>query len=171
MLLTFVTSTLIATGSLAIAGFVLAISGLCDVLDGATSRAKHQSAPFGAFLDSTLDRYSDALILAGAAAFFLSRHDGFMSAEILGSGLAMLGSLLVSYTRASAEAAGFECSVGAFGRPERLITLIVGLLFGSVGLLTVVALLAVVTNVTAVQRFVHVWAQSVVVPGARSTKT
>jgi CDP-diacylglycerol---glycerol-3-phosphate 3-phosphatidyltransferase len=160
-LFTFVAATLAGFGQLRPAGIVLAISGTFDILDGALARATKRSYPYGAFLDSTFDRYAEGAVYVGVAAYFLGRADTLMRWEVLACLFALAGSFLVSYVRARAQSLGFRCDSGIFARPERVVVTVAGLVVGSAWLLFgVVALLAVLTNVTAGQRILEVWAQA-----------
>jgi CDP-diacylglycerol---glycerol-3-phosphate 3-phosphatidyltransferase len=160
-LLTFAAATLAGFGQLRPAGIVLVISGTFDIVDGALARATKRSYPYGAFLDSTFDRYSEGAVYIGVAAYFLGRGDGLMRWEVLACLLALAGSFLVSYVRARAQSLGFRCDSGIFARPERVVVTVAGLVIGVEWVLFgVVALLAVLTNVTAVQRILEVWAQA-----------
>jgi CDP-diacylglycerol---glycerol-3-phosphate 3-phosphatidyltransferase len=160
-LLTFSAAALAGFGHLRLAGIVLAISGTFDILDGALARATKRSYPYGAFLDSTFDRYSEGAVYIGVAAYFLDHADPFMRWEVLACLLALAGSFLVSYVRARAQSLGFECDSGVFARPERVVVTVAGLVIGVWWVLfAVVALLAVLTNITAVQRILEVWAQA-----------
>jgi CDP-diacylglycerol--glycerol-3-phosphate 3-phosphatidyltransferase len=160
-LLTFGAAVLAGLGHLRLAGIVLAISGTFDILDGALARATKRSYPYGAFLDSTFDRYSEGAIYIGVAAYFLNHADGYMRWEVLACLLALAGSFLVSYVRARAQSLGFECDSGVFARPERVVVTVAGLVVGVWWILfLVVVALAVLTNVTAAQRILEVWAQA-----------
>lgn len=158
MLVTFVASFLAATGNLLAGGVVLAFGGTFDIIDGALARATKRSYPYGAFLDSTTDRYSEAAIYLGIVMFFLSRPNP--RPAVLGASLAIFGSLLVSYVRARAQSLGFKCDSGLFARPERVVATVAGLLLGATVLFWVVWLLAVLTNFTAIQRIFEVWNQA-----------
>jgi len=158
------------------AAVLLGLSGLCDMLDGEIARERGIS-PFGAFLDSTLDRLGEAAVLAGIAGFYLYNllelaHDpSRVLAELergleprtwavvtLTAVLALVGSFLVSYTRARAEALGLECRVGWFERPERMVLVIVAASFGVGPVMPgALLLLAVLSFATAAQRVTHVW--------------
>ncbi len=132
-------------------GAVLIVAvGLFDALDGALARSTGKVTDFGAFFDSTLDRFAEIAIYLG----LLYLYRGQTTAMILVY-LAITGSLMVSYARARAEGLGLECKVGLFTRLERLATLVVGLALKQ----TVLALLvlAALSNLTAVQRIWHVW--------------
>jgi CDP-diacylglycerol---glycerol-3-phosphate 3-phosphatidyltransferase len=160
-LFTFVAAGLAGLGQLRLAGLVLAISGTFDILDGALARATKRSYPYGAFLDSTFDRYSEGAVYIGVAAYFLGHGDRFMRWEVLACLLALAGSFLVSYVRARAQSLGFKCDSGVFARPERVVVTVAGLVIGIWWVLfAMVGLLALLTNVTAAQRILEVWAQA-----------
>jgi CDP-diacylglycerol--glycerol-3-phosphate 3-phosphatidyltransferase len=160
-LLTFVAGALAGLGELRPAGLVLAFSGTFDIMDGALARATKRSYPYGAFFDSTLDRYSEGAVYLGVAAYFLGHADRFMRWEVLACMLALAGSFLVSYVRARAQSLGFTCDSGIFARPERVVITVAGLVIGVWWVLfAVVVVLAVLTNVTAIQRVLEVWAQA-----------
>jgi CDP-diacylglycerol--glycerol-3-phosphate 3-phosphatidyltransferase len=157
--LTFVAAGLVAFGQLRWAGVVLIFAGTCDILDGAIARSTHASYPYGAFLDSTLDRYSEAAIYIGLAAYFIGMGGPFQRWLVLATLAALGGSMLVSYVRARAQSLGFVCDSGLFARPERVVVTVIGLIFGGVVLYAVVFLLAILTNLTALQRIREVWLQ------------
>jgi CDP-diacylglycerol--glycerol-3-phosphate 3-phosphatidyltransferase len=140
----------LALGYERLGGVLIVAVGLFDALDGALARSTGKATDFGAFFDSTLDRFAEIAIYLG----LLYLYRGQTTAMILVY-LAITGSLMVSYARARAEGLGLECKVGLFTRLERLATLVVGLLLKQ----TVLALLvlAVLSNLTAVQRMWHVW--------------
>ncbi len=151
-LLNFGVAAVIAFGYLNLGGFLILVAGAFDMLDGALARAAKRTTTFGAFLDSTLDRYSEAAIFLGV--FIEAAMRGDLQVQLL-TYAAAIGSLMVSYARARAEGLGLRSNVGLFQRPERVVLLGVGLIFG----LEVYALwvLAVLTNVTALHRILHVW--------------
>jgi CDP-diacylglycerol--glycerol-3-phosphate 3-phosphatidyltransferase len=132
------------------AGVLIVAVGLFDALDGALARSTGQTSSFGAFLDSTLDRFAEIALYLGL--LYLYRGDTLATVLVY---LAITGSLMVSYTRARAEGLGLDCKVGFFTRLERLGVLVVGLLLEQT-LLALVAL-AIFTNLTALQRMWHVW--------------
>ncbi len=136
-----------------IALVLLIVGGSCDFLDGAIARASNSVTRFGAFLDSTLDRYGETFLYVGLTGCFV-RH-GAVGA-VVAAALALSGSLLVSYARARAEAVGYPCDEGFAQRPERLVLLGVGLLFGGTVLVGAVWVVAVVSHATVVQRMVIV---------------
>lgn len=141
----------IGVGWLRLAALVLIMAGLGDLVDGMLARATDQESPFGAFFDSTLDRLSEGAVLAAVAYRFASDGRPLLVALVV---LALLGSLLVSYARARAQALGVECKVGLMSRAERTVLLIAGLLLGL--LAPVVVLLAALTLYTVGQRVQYV---------------
>ncbi len=144
----------------------LLLSGLLDVLDGQVARGGGMASKFGAFFDSTFDRIGEAILFAGIAVYFQTAEN--QAAPILGVLLALAtltGSFLVSYTRARAEGLGLECKVGLAQRPERILGLGVPTLFFGAGprgllLLVIMALLAILSWITVVQRVAHVYRAS-----------
>ena len=154
---------LVATGHFLSGGLVLLFAGLFDILDGALARAAGKVYRYGAFLDSTVDRYSEGVVYLGILVYFLRRHDTLGSVVVL---VALAGSFLVSYVRARAQSLGFTCDVGILARPERVVIIVAGLLlepiqFRGVSALTIALwVLAVGTNFTAVQRVWVVWQQN-----------
>lgn len=153
LVLNVIVAVVIASGSLLISGILLIGAGLFDMVDGAVARASNQITRFGGFLDSTLDRYSEAVIYFGLLIYF-QRFDAGSAAIPLVYATA-IGSLMVSYARARAEAAGISAEVGLFARPERVILLAVFLVVHHP--VWAVWILAILTNFTAFQRIVHVW--------------
>ncbi len=150
---------LAGAGLLPAAGLVSLIGGGFDMFDGALARAMGRTSRFGALLDSTLDRYGEAVLLLGLLVYAASR--GSVEQTML-IGLSLVGSFMVSYVRARAEGLGLNCEVGMLTRPERVILLGVALLLYGlfpVALLGVLAIMAVLTNVTAGQRLWYVWRQ------------
>ena len=136
------------------AAIVFLFGSVCDMLDGAVARLSEKVTPLGAFLDSTFDRVGEGIILTAIALVYA--HDGNL--WMVGAAFAtMIGSFLVSYARARAEALGLDCKVGLMTRPERLLLLGVGMLFQKFGVLPVVMyILAVLTAFTVLQRILHV---------------
>jgi len=157
--LTFAAAVLTAFGYLRWAGVVLIFAGTFDILDGALARSTGRSYPYGAFLDSTLDRYSEGAMYIGLAAYFATMGGPLQRWLLLATVTALAGSFLVSYVRARAQSLGFTCDSGLFARPERVVVTVVGLIFGGVVLYGVVFLLAILTNLTALQRIREVWLQ------------
>jgi len=145
----------LATGRLQLGGVLVALAGLIDTLDGALARDTGQDSQFGAFLDSVSDRYSEGTVLFGLFMWYLGTGARLELALIF---IALLGSVMVSYSRARAEALGFECRVGLLTRLERVGLIVVGLVLQRVQLM--LWAMAILTNVTAVQRIYHVWRHS-----------
>lgn len=138
------------------AGALLLAAGVCDMVDGAAARAGGRVSASGAFLDSTLDRYSEIAALAGACFYYLFRPGAPDTATAVAVLLALAGSLMVSYVKARAEAVGTSCDVGIAERPERMVVLIVGAFTGPALFRWAAWILAVLSNVTAAQRVRHV---------------
>jgi CDP-diacylglycerol--glycerol-3-phosphate 3-phosphatidyltransferase len=143
-----------------LAGVAFVLGSVMDTLDGRYSRMSGKGTPFGAFLDSTLDRVEEGIVLVAVAAYFASRGDELAVAALVA---AVLFSLMVSYTRARAEALGVECKVGVATRAVRVVIISIGLLFakgaglGDFELLApAIYLLAVLTAITTFQRVFHV---------------
>jgi len=158
-LLSLGAAALIITGHLFAAGLVVLIAGFFDILDGALARYTNRATRFGAILDSTLDRLSEAVVLLGILVLYAREQQ---VAHILLVGVALLGSLLVSYIRARAEALGLECQAGLFTRAERVVVLALGLLLNQIAYALVIALgiVAVFSFITIVQRLLYVWQQT-----------
>ena len=152
-------SALIITGHLLAAGLVVLLAGFFDTLDGALARHTNQATRFGAILDSTLDRLSEAILLIGLLVLYALEQS---VPQLILVGVALIISQLVSYIRAKAEASGLECTVGLFTRPERVVVLALGLLLSQFdyALITALAIIVVFSFITAVQRLVHVWQQT-----------
>jgi CDP-diacylglycerol---glycerol-3-phosphate 3-phosphatidyltransferase len=143
-----------------LAGVAFIVGSIMDTLDGRYSRMSGKGTPFGAFLDSTLDRIEEGVVLTAVAGYFALHGERFAAAAVV---VAVLASLMVSYTRARAEALGVECKVGLATRPVRVVILSIGLVFakgaslGSFGLLKpAVYVLAALSLLTVAQRIWHV---------------
>jgi len=167
-------------GKSQLAAALLAAGGLCDILDGELARRRGVSSRFGAFLDSTLDRLAEAAALAGIAGFGLRNLETLAAEPALAAGeiqmglypvawmalvllavLSLVGSFMVSYTRARAEGLGIECRVGWLERPERIVLLILaGALHVFWAMPVALLILTILSFTTAVQRVVHVWKQT-----------
>lgn len=154
LLLNILVAVVLASGHPVVGGLlVLAVNAL-DMLDGAVARLGGRVSRFGAFLDSTIDRYAEAVVYLGVMAWLFSQRD---APSLLAAFLGLVGSFMVSYARARAEGLGVSGEVGWLPRPERIVLLALGLLFHQYLLAPVLWLLAVFTNVTVLQRMVHVW--------------
>ena len=158
--LNLVAAVLVTQRLFVLSALAFIAGSLMDMLDGRYSRMSGKGSPFGAFLDSTLDRIEEGVVLAAVAAYFAERGDELAVGATV---LAVVGSYMVSYTRARAEALGVECKVGLATRPVRVVILSAGLLFakgaglGDFELLEpAVYALAVLTVFTTFQRVLHV---------------
>lgn len=154
-----VAGVLIALGMLVPGGIILLLASVFDILDGAVARVTGRVHRYGAFLDSTTDRYAESFTYIALLWYFTVQQPGRHTIEPMLIVLALSGSLLVSYVRARAQSLGFVCDGGLFARPERVVLTVVGLVF-PVTLMAVLVILAVITNLTAVQRIWLVWRQA-----------
>jgi CDP-diacylglycerol--glycerol-3-phosphate 3-phosphatidyltransferase len=153
VLLSLIVAAVIASGNLIVGGVLFLVASGFDMLDGAVARAAGTVTKFGGFLDSTLDRYSETIVLFGVLYYLLDTDNGMAGPLLVFA--ATTGSLLISYARARAEAAGFHASVGLLARPERVVILALGLLFSQ--LLPALWVLAIGTHLTVFARIYHVW--------------
>jgi CDP-diacylglycerol--glycerol-3-phosphate 3-phosphatidyltransferase len=153
LVLNIVVAVIIASGNLAAGGVLLLVASGFDMLDGAVARASGTITKFGGFLDSTIDRYSEVVVFAGLLVYLLGTEDYRIGSLLVFA--ATTGSLLISYARARAEAAGYKAAVGLLARPERVFLLAIGLLFGQ--LIPALWLLAIGTHLTVLTRMIHVW--------------
>jgi CDP-diacylglycerol--glycerol-3-phosphate 3-phosphatidyltransferase len=162
-LLVVVSAVLFGLGHIRLGGAVLLLSGGMDTLDGAVARLGGATTRFGAFYDSTLDRISDGATFIGIAAYLLHAPDvAYRNLAVILAMIATLASLVVSYARARAEALGIDCRVGIAQRAERVIGLGIAALLVGAGpralvLEGIVAILAVASIITVVQRFIFVY--------------
>jgi CDP-diacylglycerol--glycerol-3-phosphate 3-phosphatidyltransferase len=176
LVLSLIAALIYSTGAFFWGACVVTLAGICDTLDGQLARETGKESTFGAFFDSTLDRYSDLFILIG-----LAWHFAGGTALIFGKGpgidtfhspvavlfiiLAAAGSFMVSYTRARAEALGLNCDVGLMQRPERITVLAVGTALGVIPVIggvlvkSTLLILAILTNLTAIQRILYIRSQ------------
>jgi len=154
LLLSIGAAAAFAVGWFPWAGILVLVAGLCDVFDGQVARAANKGTRFGALLDSTLDRYSEAFIFFGIALYLVRTGDIWTKMALL---FALAGSLMVSYVRARAEGLGIECQGGLMQRTQRTLAVALGALFGKTGLIVAIWLVAVLANYTVVERIYHVW--------------
>jgi CDP-diacylglycerol--glycerol-3-phosphate 3-phosphatidyltransferase len=156
LVLNVVAAVLVTQRLFFLAGVAFIVGSICDTLDGRYSRMSGKGTPFGAFLDSTLDRIEEGVVLTTVAAYFSSRGMDFAVGATV---LAVLGSLMVSYTRARAEALGVECKVGIADRAVRVVILSAGLVFAEFwddAITVAVYVLAAMAVITVLQRIFHV---------------
>jgi len=145
-------ATAFCAGHIRKGGLLLILAGLCDFFDGSLARASGQVSSFGAFLDSVIDRYSDLVVLLAIVVLY-AQVPHTRGAIVAMAGL--IGSMMVSYTKARAESIGVRCTVGIMERPERMICLIAGALLDL--LEPALWVLAVLSNLTALQRIAFTW--------------
>ncbi|HEV2459823.1 MAG TPA: CDP-alcohol phosphatidyltransferase family protein [Ktedonobacterales bacterium] len=171
LLLNGATAVVIATGNLRIGGVMLLVAGLFDMVDGALARVRNLKTTFGAFFDSTLDRYSEGLVLLGVILYAVTLPATTTRTWIVALAyVAALSSLMVSYARARAEGLGINLKSGLMARPERVLLLGGGLIIGGAGLLVwTLGILAVTSTFTAVQRIVTVWRKLARTPAAQAS--
>jgi CDP-diacylglycerol---glycerol-3-phosphate 3-phosphatidyltransferase len=137
-------------------GVAFIVGSVCDTLDGRYSRMSGKGTPFGAFLDSTLDRIEEGIVLAAVGVHFSRQGDDLAAGAVV---IAVLASLMVSYTRARAEALGVECKVGLADRAVRVVILSAGLVFAEFwddAITVAVYVLGVMAVITVLQRIFHV---------------
>ena len=160
MLLHFLFAWLIATGEFLWAGILILIFVPMDALDGALARKIGRQGNFGAFLDSNSDRIAEIILYSGYISWFTQQEDFLV---VTAAYAAATGSLMVSYSRARAEALGYNCKIGIFSRVERYVVIVTSLVLSAfVPVLAAVGLyiLAVGTWFTVAQRVYHVWKQA-----------
>jgi CDP-diacylglycerol--glycerol-3-phosphate 3-phosphatidyltransferase len=155
-----IAAALILHHDFVLAGVAFILGSLCDMFDGRYSRMSGKGTPFGAFLDSTLDRVEEGVVLAAVATWFAEESNELAAGATV---LAVVGSYMVSYTRARAEALGVECKVGIASRAVRVVILSAGLVFAAEELVPgldllepAIYVLAALTVFTALQRVLHV---------------
>jgi CDP-diacylglycerol--glycerol-3-phosphate 3-phosphatidyltransferase len=158
-------AAMFATGRFRAAAVVLFFAGLLDMLDGQVARQEKRVTAFGAFFDSTLDRYSDMALYMGLLVYYAEA--GRTSYVILAA-VATAGSVMVSYSRARAESLIPQCKVGFMERPERLVLLILGGFFGRMA--PALWVISVVATLTVIHRILYTWQETKAgrtIPGLR----
>jgi CDP-diacylglycerol--glycerol-3-phosphate 3-phosphatidyltransferase len=162
-------AVLFARGSMVWGGIVVIGAGLFDMVDGRVARATKQVTLFGGFFDSVIDRYSDLALYMGLLVYYASINRFFY---IVLTAIVMTGSVMISYARARAENAIPKCKVGFLERPERVVLIIIGALFGRMA--QVLWVIAVLSNLTVVHRMIYTWQEckrlEVGAPAASSVK-
>ena len=151
-LLMVIVAVVLAKGYFFWGGILISALALFDAIDGTLARMMGRTSRFGAFLDSTLDRFSEAIIFLGLLVYYIGQNQQL---ELVLIYVTVVGSMMVSYARARAEGIGVSLKDGLFTRFERVLLLVVGLLFNQVTL--VLWILAIFSNFTAIQRMVAVW--------------
>ena len=140
----------LSMGRLRWGAVLLAVAGLFDFFDGSLARLANRVSAFGAFLDSVVDRYSDLVVLLGVVLYY---HRAADTTGVFLTMVALVGTIMTSYTKARAQSIGVACEIGLIERPERLIVLIAGAAFNV--LTPAMIALAVLTNLTALQRILY----------------
>lgn len=168
LVMSLATAVAIGAGALNLGLLLLVLTGIPDLLDGAVAKASGRSSVRGAFFDSVSDRVTDAMIFTGLAFYYAAEGSSpwLVVLPVLGYATASW----VSYVRAKADALGFDAHVGLVERAERIMLIAVGLLFGGVVLVVVLAAIVVLNLITAVQRFVKVWGQATAATPALSAR-
>jgi CDP-diacylglycerol--glycerol-3-phosphate 3-phosphatidyltransferase len=154
-LTTILAAFYLAKGKFLNAGMIIIVAGIFDMLDGRVARITNNVTRFGAFFDSVLDRYSDIAIYLGLMVYY---SKGQRISYVILSGVAMMGSLMTSYTRARAESLIPLCKVGFMERPERLVLLIIGMLANRMA--PVLWIIAFFSNMTVIHRIVFTWKEA-----------
>ena len=157
LLIAGVAAYLIGVGLWWAGGLVALFAGIFDMFDGALARNTGRASDFGALLDSTIDRVSEAGVLLGVLAYYLASDNDWGAMLVYA---ALVGSIMVSYMRARSEGLGIECKVGMMQRPERVALTGLGLIVAHwipVVMLIVLGVIAALTTVTAIHRLVHTW--------------
>jgi len=155
LVINIVAAIQLARGSFVSAGFVIIGAGLFDMVDGRVARETNQVTRFGGFFDSVLDRYSDLGLLIGLLVWYGSINRPLY---VVLTGVVMMGSVMVSYTRARAENTIPSCKVGFMERPERVVLLIIGALFDRMA--PTLWVLAVLSNLTVAHRMIFTWQET-----------
>ncbi len=157
LLIAVAAAYLIAVGLWWAGGLVALFAGIFDMFDGALARNTGRASDFGALLDSTIDRVSEAVVLLGVLAYYLTGDNDLGALLVYG---ALVGSIMVSYMRARSEGLGIECKVGVMQRPERVALTGLGLIAAHwipVVMLVALGVIAALTTLTAIHRLVHTW--------------
>ena len=162
--LNLVAATLFGLDEYRWAGLMVLVAGIFDLLDGQVARTGRTESKFGALLDSTVDRYSEIVVWFGLAVSFIRSGSLWTSSALF---FALAGSLMVSYVRARAEGLGEECKIGFMQRPERVIALGVGGVVGVIGLTFAAWTIAILSNITVLERVFYVRRQQINEDGDR----
>jgi CDP-diacylglycerol---glycerol-3-phosphate 3-phosphatidyltransferase len=155
LVVNFGAAALFAVGNFRTGALVIFFAGFLDMLDGQVARRQNRVTAFGAFYDSTLDRYADMALYMGLLVYYsVSGHIPY----VVLAAVATAGSVMVSYARARAESLIPQCKVGFMERPERLVLLIIGGIFNRMG--SVLWVIAVVSTITVIHRIVYTWQET-----------
>jgi CDP-diacylglycerol--glycerol-3-phosphate 3-phosphatidyltransferase len=156
LIINLAAAVVVACDYLLIGGILVAFSGFFDVFDGALARYTQKTTTFGALLDSTFDRISEAALLSGLMVYYFKSGDLLVISLLI---VALIFSFLISYIRARAEGLGIDCKVGFFTRMERVIIVVIGLIFPTV-LFFMIIILALLSFITVIQRLVYVYVRT-----------
>lgn len=148
-------AVLFAKGMFTWAGLVVLFAGIFDMVDGEVARRTGRVTRFGAFFDSSIDRYSDMVLLLGLVVWYAKLDRIFYAALVV---ISLIGSIMTSYTRARAESLIPACKVGFLERPERIVLLIIGALTNRMG--AAMWVMAILSNWTVAQRIWHTWQET-----------
>jgi CDP-diacylglycerol--glycerol-3-phosphate 3-phosphatidyltransferase len=158
LIITSLSSYFFIVSEVTLGGFLVLIGGICDILDGKLARNSGKVSRFGALFDSSIDRYSEVIMFFGVATYFVRMEYYLSSVAVF---MALGGSIMVSYIRARAEGLGFECKVGLMQRPERVVFIGAAALFGTAFnayvLRVVIGIVAILANLTAIHRLIHIY--------------
>jgi CDP-diacylglycerol--glycerol-3-phosphate 3-phosphatidyltransferase len=167
LLVNFVAAVMFAVGNFRTGAIIIFVAGFLDMLDGQVARRQNRVTAFGAFYDSTLDRYADMALYMGLLVYYsISGHIPY----VILAAVATAGSVMVSYARARAESLIPLCKVGFMERPERLVLLIIGGVFDKMA--AVLWVIAVISTITVIHRIVYTWQETRAgrtLPGIRLT--
>ncbi len=155
VLINVAAAAILATGNFRLAGGVIVFAAVFDLVDGRVARATGRVTRFGGFFDSVMDRYSDLFLLIGLLVYYASINRFFY---IVLTAVAMVATVMVSYSRARAENVIPKCKVGFLERPERIVLLIIGALFDRMA--PVLWVIAVLGNLTVIHRMIYTWQQT-----------
>ncbi len=155
LVINIVAAFLFAAGRFRWAGVVVVVAGLFDMVDGRVARETNRVTRFGGFFDSVIDRYSDLSLYMGLLVYYASINRFFY---IVLTAIVMTGSVMVSYSRARAECTIPKCKVGFLERPERIVLVVIGALFGRMA--PVLWVIAVLSNLTVIHRMIYTFQES-----------
>ncbi len=154
LILTVLAALAFTAGYIRLGGVLVLLGGLCDTFDGIIARSAGKTTSYGAFFDSVIDRYSELVMFFGIAAHFVLIKDYLTLVAVF---FALCGSIMVSYSRARAESLSYSANIGIMQRAERVVLLGAGALFHITALKIAIWLIAVLSNLTALQRIRHVY--------------
>ena len=155
LVINIVAAALFAKGSFLTAGLVVIGAGLFDMVDGRVARESNRVTRFGGFFDSVIDRYSDLSLLIGLLVYYASIDRYFY---VVLTAVVMMGSVMVSYTRARAENTIPKCKVGFLERPERIVLILIGALFNRMA--PILWVIAVLSTITVIHRMIYTWQET-----------